>query len=299
MASVQQIFLLFLPFLFISSFLSRSYAAGIATYWGQHGEEGSLADACNTGNYQFINIAFLSTFGGGRTPKLNLGSHCDPDANTCTVFSSQIKACQAKGIKVLLSLGGDSPNYSLNSADEANQLANYLWTNFLGGSSGSRPLGDAVLDGIDFDIEAGGNGQQYWGDLARTLKGLSQQLILSAAPQCHFPDSHLSDAIDTGLFNYVWVQFYNNRDCQYNNGDTSGLLNAWKQWTAVKAEKVFLGVPATEAAAQSGGFIPTNVMISQVLPAIKTATKYGGVMIWDRSFDLKSGYSVAIKGSIN
>ncbi|XP_028791164.1 acidic endochitinase-like [Neltuma alba] len=299
MASVQQVSLLFLPLLLISSFIvDRSYAAGIATYWGQHGEEGSLADACNTGNYQFINIAFLSTFGNGQTPQLNLGSHCDPGANTCTVFSSQIKDCQAKGIKVLLSLGGGSGTYSLNSADDAKQLADYLWSNFLGGSSGSGPLGDAVLDGIDFDIE-GNDNSQYWENLAGNLKELNQQLVLSAAPQCVFPDANLRNAIDTGLFKYVWVQFYNNGQCQYNNGDTSSLLSAWKQWTAVKAEQVFLGVPASEAAAPSGGFIPTNEMISQVLPAIKTSPNYGGVMIWDRSFDLNGGYSTAIKDSIN
>jgi chitinase len=47
---------------------------------------------------------------------------------------------------VLLSLGG---SYGLSSTDEANSVANYLWDNFLGGSSSSRPLGDAVLDGIE------------------------------------------------------------------------------------------------------------------------------------------------------
>nr|AAB25013.1 class III acidic chitinase, AC {N-terminal} {EC 3.2.1.14} [Cicer arietinum=chickpea, cv. ILC 3279, cell culture, Peptide Partial, 30 aa] [Cicer arietinum] len=30
--------------------------AGIAVYWGQNGNEGSLQDACNTNNYQFVNI---------------------------------------------------------------------------------------------------------------------------------------------------------------------------------------------------------------------------------------------------
>ncbi|KAK4275651.1 hypothetical protein QN277_018694 [Acacia crassicarpa] len=297
MALLNQSSLLFLlPFLLISSFVERSSAAGIAVYWGQNGGEGSLADACNTGNYQFVNIGFLSVFGNGQTPQLNLAGHCDPTASTCTIISNDIKTCQSNGIKVLLSLGGGSGSYSLNSTDEAKQLADYLWNNYLGGSS--RPLGVTGLDGIDFGIEIDDN-TQHWGDLARALKWFNQQLILSAAPQCPSLDSGpLSNAISTGLFDYVWVQFYNNPDCMYSNGNTNNLLSSWNQWNNVRAGKVFLGVPASEAAAPIGGFIPADVMTAQVLPNIKESANYGGVMIWDRFNDLQNKYSDAIKGSV-
>lgn len=198
---------------------------------------------------------------------------------------------------MLLSLGGASGSYSLNSADEATQLANYLWNNFLGGQSSSRPLGDAVLDGIDFDIEAGGG--SHWDELAKALNGLSSQkkVYLAAAPQCPIPDAHLDSAIQTGLFDYVWVQFYNNPPCQYSSGNTNNLINSWNQWTSSQAKQLFLGVPASTAAAGSG-FIPADVLTSQVLPTIKSSPKYGGVMIWDRYNDGQSGYSNAIKGSV-
>ncbi|TKY66411.1 Acidic endochitinase [Spatholobus suberectus] len=297
MASLKQVSpLLLFPLLLISLFKS-SHAAGIAVYWGQNGNEGSLADACNTGNYQYVNIAFLSTFGNGQTPKLNLAGHCDPSSNGCTKFSGEIKTCQSKGMKVLLSIGGASGSYSLSSADDAKNVANYLWNNFLGGKSSSRPLGDAVLDGIDFDIEAGGGA--HWDELAKALKGFSSQkkVYLSAAPQCPIPDAHLDTAIKTGLFDYVWVQFYNNPPCQYSSGNTNNLINSWNRWTSSQAKQLFLGVPASTSAAGSG-FIPTDVLISQVLPKIKGSSKYGGVMIWDRFNDGKSGYSKAIKGSV-
>ncbi|KAI9083353.1 hypothetical protein K1719_034719 [Acacia pycnantha] len=138
-------------------------------------------------------------------------------------YSADIETCRSKGIKVLLSLGGDTNGYSLNSAAKANQLATYLWNNFLGGSSNSWPFGNAVLDGIYFDIENGPG--QHWDKLARALKKFNQNLILSTAPQCPFPDSHLSSAINTGLFNYVWVQFYNNPPCQYTGGNINNLVN--------------------------------------------------------------------------
>ncbi|GMN44482.1 hypothetical protein TIFTF001_013675 [Ficus carica] len=289
-SSVLVLLLLFVIFLFKSS-----EAAGIAIYWGQNTNEGTLADTCATSNYQFVNIAFLVTFGNGQTPVLNLAGHCTPTGGGCAGLSADIKACQGRGIKVLLSLGGAVGSYSLSSADDARQVADYLWNNFLGGQASSRPFGDAVLDGIDFDIEAGSG--QFWDELARSLSGRSQdrKVYLAAAPQCPYPDAHLDGAIKTGLFDYVWVQFYNNPPCHYA-GDSNNLLSAWNQWTSSQAKQVFLGLPAAEAAAPSGGFIPADVLTSQVLPAIKGSPKYGGVMLWSKQYD--NGYSAAIKGSV-
>ncbi|KAL5796084.1 hypothetical protein ACOSQ2_000904 [Xanthoceras sorbifolium] len=278
----------------LAALISNSNAGVISVYWGQNGNEGSLADACATGNYGIVNIAFLVTFGNGQTPLLNLAGHCDPSSNTCTGLSNDIKACQNQGIKVMLSLGGASGSYSLSSADDARQVANYLWNNFLGGQSSSRPLGDAVLDGIDFDIEGGTT--QHWDELARALSEFSQQkkVYLSAAPQCPFPDAWLGGALNTGLFDYVWVQFYNNPDCQYS-GNADNLKNSWNQWTSSLSGQVFLGLPAAPEAASSG-YIQPDVLSSEVLPSIKNSPKYGGVMLWSRQYD--QSYSSTIKPNV-
>ncbi|MFQ6641287.1 hypothetical protein Gotur_016513 [Gossypium turneri] len=148
-------------------------AGDIAIYWGQNSDEGTLAETCAAGNYDFVNLAFLPTFGNGQTPMINLAGHCDPYSNGCTDLSSDIKSCQARGIKVLLSLGGGAGSYFLASSNDARQVATYLWNNFLGGQSASRPFGDAILDGIDFDIEGGTN--QHWDDLAKYLSGYSRR----------------------------------------------------------------------------------------------------------------------------
>ncbi|KAG2409510.1 hypothetical protein LR48_Vigan01g098900 [Vigna angularis] len=273
-----------------------SYAGEIVIYWGQNGNEGTLSEACATGNYDYVIIAFLPTFGKGQTPMINLAGHCDPYSDGCTGLSSDIKSCQAKGIKVLLSLRGDTGSHSI----DASEVATYLWNNFLGGQSASRPLGAAILDGIDFDIEGGSS--KHWGDLARLLKGYygmmakqRKQVYITAAPQCPFPDAWIGNALTTGLFDYVWIQFYNNPPCQYTTGAISNLENAWKQWiTSIPADKIFLGLPASSQAAGSG-FIPSADLISQVLPAIKSSAKYGGVMLWSRYYDVQSGYSSSIK----
>ncbi|XP_011037250.1 PREDICTED: hevamine-A-like [Populus euphratica] len=276
-----------------------SDAGGIAIYWGQNGNEGTLADTCATGNYQYVNLAFLVTFGNGQTPMINLAGHCDPYSNGCTSLSSDIKSCQAQGVKVMLSIGGASGSYSLASSEDARQVATYLWNNFLGGHSSSRPLGSAVLDGIDFDIE-GGTGL-YWDDLARYLSAYSnkgKRVYLTAAPQCPFPDAWVGNALKTGLFDYVWVQFYNNPPCQYASGEVTNLEDAWKQWTsAIPASKIFLGLPASPAAAGSG-FIPVPDLTSNVLPSIKDSSKYGGVMLWSKYYDDQSGYSSSIKNDV-
>ncbi|KAL0308563.1 UNVERIFIED_CONTAM: Acidic endochitinase [Sesamum radiatum] len=235
--------------LLISTFLlfSLSQAGKISIYWGQNGNEGTLADTCATGNYGFVNLAFLATFGNGQTPMINLAGHCDPTVNGCTTLSSDIKSCQAKGIKVMLSIG--------------------------------EQLGATTLRRLR---------------MPGSKKG--KKVYLSAAPQCPFPDAWIGGALQTGLFDYVWVQFYNNPPCQYSSGMTD-LEQAWKQWGSIKATEIFLGLPAAPAAAGSG-FIPADVLTSKVLPAIKGSNKYGGVMLWDKYYDDQSGYSAAIKKDV-
>jgi len=276
-----------------------SNGGGISIYWGQNGNEGTLAETCATGNYEYVNIAFLYTFGSGRAPRMDLAGHCDAYSNGCTKISTDIKSCQSKGIKVILSIGGGAGSYSLASSEDARIVATYLWNNFLGGHSSTRPLGDAVLDGIDFDIEGGTN--QHWDDLAKYLSGYSKKgkkVYLTAAPQCPFPDAMLGEALKTGLFDYVWVQFYNNPPCQYSSADIGNLENAWKEWiNDIPATKIFLGLPASPQAAGSG-FVSVADLTSKVLPIIKGSTKYGGVMLWSKYYDDQTGYSSSIKSHI-
>ncbi|KAJ6868219.1 hypothetical protein NC651_033315 [Populus alba x Populus x berolinensis] len=296
MAKYSKATLLLLPLLVLLLIKSSHAAGGISIYWGQNGNEGTLAQTCATGRYAYVNIAFLNKFGNGQTPEMNLAGHCNPANGGCTIVSGGIKSCQQQGIKVLLSLGGGIGNYTLASKDDARNVADYLWNNFLGGQSSSRPLGDAVLDGIDFDIEQGST--LYWEDLARFLSKHGRKVYLAAAPQCPFPDSNLGTALNTGLFDYVWVQFYNNRPCQYSSGNTTNLLNSWNRWTtSIDAGKIFLGLPAAPSAAGSG-YIPPDVLTSQILPVIKKSPKYGGVMLWSKFWDDQNGYSPSIISSV-
>ncbi|KAK9672554.1 hypothetical protein RND81_12G108100 [Saponaria officinalis] len=214
---------------------------------------------------RYVNLAFLNIFGEGQVPSLNLAGHCDPTSGGCVGMSDDFKFCQSQGIKVMLSLGGGVGNYSFFSKNDAKNFAKYLYNNYLGGKSSSRPLGNVPLDGIDFDIESGST--LYWNDLARYLSRYSRRgkkVYLGAAPQCPFPNKYLGAPLKTGLFDYVWY-----------------------------IKKLFVGLPAATEAAGSG-FLPPEVLTKQVLPIIKKSPKYGGVMFWSKFWDDQSGYTKQI-----
>ncbi|CAM0882212.1 unnamed protein product [Alopecurus aequalis] len=110
---------------------------------------------------------------------------------------------------------------------------------------------------------------RYYDDLARNLTSLyngadnKKKYMLTAAPQCPFPDASLAVALGTGLFDHVWVQFYNNPPCQFPPPDASALRSAWLQWTAaLPSATVYLGPPASLEAAGSG-YVDADTVMSQ------------------------------------
>ncbi|CAI8589788.1 unnamed protein product [Vicia faba] len=93
------------------------------------------------------------------------------------------------------------------------------------------------------------------------------------------PDYYLDKAIKTGLFDYVFVQFYNNPPCQYNiaTSDATLLLQSWNAWTSLVLPNntVFLGLPASPNAAPSGGYIPPIDLITKIkVYLIKSALQF-------------------------
>ncbi|TVU35458.1 hypothetical protein EJB05_17348, partial [Eragrostis curvula] len=77
---------------------SSGAVVNIGVYWGQNVNEGTLAETCATGRYTFVIIGFLSEFGSGRAPVLNLAG-CDPSAGGCAGLGVDIATCQSRGVK--------------------------------------------------------------------------------------------------------------------------------------------------------------------------------------------------------
>ncbi|KAF3774449.1 Hevamine-A [Nymphaea thermarum] len=299
MASVSMKLLLMIGILAVSVGYSNGDGK-IAIYWGQNVQneiqEVSLAETCETGTFSYVVIAFLNVFGDGKNPQFDLSTHC-PSYTSCPELAPQITRCKELGVKLLLSLGGGGSGFNITSAEDAKSVADYLWLNFLAGESYTGPFGPAVLDGIDFDMLGAGTTTDY-PDFARYLKDYATDdhpVLLTAAPQCFYPDYWLGSAISTGLFDIVWPQFYDNSPCHYPN--MAGLKEYWNIWTTrVTTPTFFLGLPAAPEAAPSGGYIPPENLIFDVLPIVRGLPKYGGILLWNKYYDqLNGNYSDHLK----
>lgn len=66
----------------------------------------------------------------------------------CQFMASDIQTCQSRGKIVTLSMGGATGGASFTSDQQASDFADTIWNLFLGGSSSTRPFGNAVLDGL-------------------------------------------------------------------------------------------------------------------------------------------------------
>ena len=176
-------------------------------------------------------------------------------------------------------------------------LAKYLVDEFLSGKDG--PLGAVSLDGIDIQ-DIPDSKHLHW-DLLVTLLSdgsiIDRKVYISASPQCVYPDALLDPAIKTGHVDYIWVEFYYSNPCIYQSGNPENLFKAWEQWTSnVPKSLIFLGLTADKTMA---GYIDPEVVKTEILPTVKKASNYGGVMIWGRYFDLKNSYTAPIKDSVS
>lgn len=277
--SLRPLVLAIISLLTISCLIRSSEGSKIGIYWGQNPKSGNLSQICTNSTYDFVVIAFLNFIGS--QAYLELDDHCQkgvPDG--CFVLRSQIKFCQDQGIKVFLSLGG-RPSLS---SDDARLVARNIWNDYLGGQSGARPFDNAVLDGIDFHIQSGSN--QNLDVLAEALKNYttadtSKVYYFSAAPLCRIPDYYLDTLIKTGLFDYVWVQFFNDPSCAYSSGNGDNLAESWAQWHSYLGEnslntKLFLGLSGN---ADTIGYIRCKTLRNYVIPYVEEFPNYGGITV--------------------
>ncbi|KAJ3125121.1 hypothetical protein HK100_010986 [Physocladia obscura] len=177
-------------------------------YWGQDtvyydsgSLQGSLLSYCQSKNWDYINLAFMNIFTGGSNNYLlnfaNFGTYDTASVTSAattamTSIRNDVTACQKLGVKILLSIGGASGDYSLSSGTGVS-FATLLYESFFLGANASipRPFGTAVLDGIDWDIEATIGSQADIVVTNQKLKLLDSNILISAAPQCPFPDAYI------------------------------------------------------------------------------------------------------------
>lgn len=289
-------------------------------YWGQNAAGPKLADSskyekplsyfCQEQKYDIIVIGFVvplfHRLNKDELPGINLAHHCAFAANrhypylySCPQIERDIKTCQESGIKVTISIGGSTGNGSLASSGRALKLAHNLWNLFLGGKDSLlvplRPFGSAVLDGVDLDVEQGSYKHYpiFVKELHRLMKtDTSKKFIISAAPQCPYPDRILGPQIDgtplndTGeYFNHIYIQFYNNFCWPGDPKWFNSTLTQWLTFATRTGALVFIGLPAgIHASSSPRYYIPPN-KLEPIYKSIRNLPGVGGVMLWDCSSD--------------
>ncbi|KAJ2187071.1 Chitinase 2 [Coemansia sp. RSA 532] len=282
-----------------------SSQSNFVAYWGQSsaGSQKSLGEYCGDSSIDVIVMAFLYQF---PNTKLDLSATCrstfpGSELLHCPDVAADIKKCQSQGKAVILSMGGAAGAYGFSSDDDGKKYADTVWDMFLGGSGSQRPFDDAVLDGVDLDIEGGSTAgyAAYVAQLRSHFEASSdKKYYITGAPQCPFPDAMLGSTLNSAWFDMVFVQFYNNF-CgldAYPQGFNYGQWDTWaKSQSANKNVKLYIGAPGSQSAA-GRGYVDASTINSIASDIRSKYTSFGGVMTWDASqaFDASSwGQSVS------
>ncbi|KAH9847234.1 glycoside hydrolase superfamily [Lenzites betulinus] len=288
----------------------NSRSDNLAVYWGQNSYgathtndvanwQHSIGYYCQDDGIDALPIAFLNVFSStGGEPAINIANICSPDGNgvfpgtslaQCQFLASDIEYCQSRGKIVTISLGGATGAASFSSAAQATAFGDTIWNLFLGGTSSMRPFGDAVLDGIDLDIEGGSTAyfDSFVNRIRQLASGASKRYYVTAAPQCPYPDAYLGTVLNQASFDAVYVQFYNNWcGLQNYNNIYAWDYSSWDTWAKTVSVnpnvKVYIGAPASSTAA-GAGYVDATTLVNIALATRSQYSSFGGVMLWDAS----------------
>ncbi|KXN83593.1 Chitinase 1, partial [Leucoagaricus sp. SymC.cos] len=286
-------------------------------YWGQNSYGAGHSDTVNwqqrlsfyccsqDNTIDAFPLAFLYIFfGPGGAPVINLANTCNPTDNStfpgtnlanCASLASDIQTCQAKGKIVTLSLGGATGSVGFSSDSQAETFAQTIWDMFLGGSSSTRPFGNAVLDGVDLDIEGGGSDHYaaFVNRIRSLSSGLSKKYYVTAAPQCVYPDAALGGVLNSANFDAIYGEPLNRQFNSHNQRD-----NWARTISPNKNVKVYVGAPASSSAA-GGGYVSPGTLHTVAVQMRKSFPSFGGVMLWDASQAYANGrYDQSIKNAM-
>ncbi|WP_392672263.1 chitinase [Streptomyces sp. LN785] len=252
-------------------------------------------------NYDIIAVSFADATGtpGGVTFNLDsagLGGY------TVDQFKADIKAKQAAGKSVIISIGGQNGTVSINDSTSATNFANSVY-------SMMQTYG---FNGVDIDLENGLNSTY----MTQALRSLSSKagsgLVITMAPQTIDMQSTSGEYFKTALnikdiLTVVNMQYYNSGSmlgCDgkvYSQGSVDFLtaLACIQLEGGLSPAQVGLGVPASTSGAGSGYVSPT--IVNNALDCLARGTNCGsfkpsktypglrGAMTWSTNWDATSG----------
>ncbi|MBR8643527.1 glycoside hydrolase family 18 protein [Streptomyces tuirus] len=274
----------------------------VTGYW-QNFDNGAavqrLADVQS--QYDIIAVAFADATSTPGAVTFNLDS-AGLGGYTVDQFKADIRAKQAAGKKVIVSVGGERGTVTVNDAASADNFANSV-------HSLMQTYG---FDGVDIDLENGLNAT-YMTQALRSLSAKAgSSLIITMAPQTIDMQSTSNSYFQTALnikdiLTVVNMQYYNSGSmlgCDgkvYSQGSVDFLtaLACIQLEGGLAPSQVGLGLPASTRGAGSGYVAPS--VVNNALDCLTKGTNCGsfkpsrtypdlrGAMTWSTNWDATAG----------
>ncbi|MEW2509735.1 glycoside hydrolase family 18 protein [Streptomyces sp. NPDC046870] len=252
-------------------------------------------------SYDIIAVAFADATSTPGAVSFALDS-AGLNGYTVDQFKADIKAKQAAGKKVVISVGGEKGSVSVNDASSASNFANSVY-------SLMQTYG---FDGVDIDLENGLNATYMTQALRALSSKAGSSLIITMAPQTIDMQSTSNAYFQTALnikdiLTVVNTQYYNSGSMLGCDGKvySQGTVDFLTALACIQLEgglspsQVGLGVPASTRAAGSGYVSPT--VVDNALDCLTAATNCGtfkpsktypalrGAMTWSTNWDATAG----------
>ncbi|MFF1283832.1 chitinase [Streptomyces sp. NPDC058299] len=251
--------------------------------------------------YDIIAVAFADATSTPGAVSFSLDS-AGLGGYTADQFKADIKAKQAAGKKVVISIGGEKGSVSVNDAASATNFANSV-------HSLMQTYG---FDGVDIDLENGLNATYMTQALRALSAKAGSSLILTMAPQTIDMQSTSAAYFQTALnvkdiLTVVNMQYYNSGSMLGCDGKvySQGTVDFLTALACIQLEgglapsQVGLGLPASPSGAGSGYVSPT--VVDNALDCLAKGTGCGtfkpsrtypdlrGAMTWSTNWDAASG----------
>jgi chitinase len=266
-----------------------------------------LADVPSS--YDLVAVAFADATGtpGAISFTLDSGLSSAVGGYSDAQFTADIATLHSRGQKVILSVGGQNGTISVGDSSSATNFANSAYS----------LIQKYGFDGVDIDLENGVNATYMAQALHSLASKVGSSMIVTMAPQTIDMQStgmaYFQLALNIkDILTIVNTQYYNSGSM---NGCDQGVyaestenfvtaLACIQLQGGLRADQVGLGLPASSAAAPSGGYLsPSTVNASLDCLAkgtscgsFKPSTTYPtlrGAMTWSINWDASSGYAFA------
>ncbi|WP_314221255.1 chitinase [Streptomyces zaehneri] len=274
----------------------------VTGYW-QNFDNGATVQKISdvSSQYDIIAVAFADATTTPGAVTFNLDS-AGLGGYTVDQFKADIRAKQAAGKKVVVSVGGQNGTVSVSDPTSATNFANSVYT----------LMQTYGFDGVDIDLENGLNATY----MSQALRSLSSKagsgLVLTMAPQTIDMQSTSNGYFQTALnvkdiLTVVNMQYYNSGSmlgCDgkvYSQGSVDFLtaLACIQLEGGLDPSQVGLGLPASTSGAGSGYVSPT--VVANALDCLTKGTGCGsfkpsktypalrGAMTWSTNWDASAG----------